>query len=649
MLARKRHIGIFAVGLVLAGSCAVTPGAASAGSRRLTGNPADRAAVHAYLLDTYTYIQSITAAAPALVGAYEGAAGRIAGECPGVLAGAPQETGIEVGSGIPSRTARQRGEEKRQSTQLSDLEEELRTELDFAEQEPRRPAVTVFLANLKALPQSYPVLIQIAHAQVIGLEEGLKVENTDVCADMKTWAGSGYRTLSPASRAIALQNETELAGFLKSFAAQSASESPSAIETPADKALVRKTHRLELHTGKLLANSFDSARKRVEAALGLTIRAKREKTLKAISHESKTSTKIGAGRTAAGTKYTVWLQRTKGGSAHSCELSVEVRPGQGTGPTIVGIITSGESENCLAPRKDRFEPSVKCSEGLLKIEAQVPRTTRTVALRMSNGTEIASRSVLVPRRLGGSDAFYYQAVRGPSPIPVSLVERDAQGHTLRVVKLRQIVGCSKHPLKYLPGGKRTLVHGQTPQGPAFSIVGERYRLFGRIHTQLKLSTGEGLTSSDEGEAEGPLEGLGESSPVRVHETVLDSEVSAGCHPHEYSIFYGLLEKPRDTALAKIEGKLVPLTRVSIPPSVHAGGVLVYMASSGQPEEILVRAPSGKTVISENLSRAAREGRETCEGESEGPGPAPGFLGGFGGETRRIVLHTNTSARPLNSR
>ncbi len=122
-----------------------------------------------------------------------------------------------------------------------------------------------------------------------------------------------------------------------------------------------------------------------------------------------------------------------------------------------------------------------------------------------------------------------------------------------------------------------------------------------------------------------------------HPTPLDSEVTASCHPHEYSIFYGLLEQPRDTVLAKIAGKLVPVLRVRLPRSLHAGGLLVYLASVTRPEQILVRSPSGKTVMNEDLSRAASEGRETCEGESEGPGPAPGGLGGID-ETSRIVLN-----------
>ena len=630
---------VLAVVLVAAASSAVVPSAASARSRDAASTPTDRVAVHSYLLDMYSYVQAITEAAPALVGAYEATANRIGGECPGVLAGTPQGTKIVAASAIPSRTARQRGEEKRRSTQLRDLEAELGSELASAEQEPRRPAVLALLAELKSLPQGDPVLSYVVHAEMIGLEGDLQVESTDVCADMEAWAGSGYRTLSPASRAIALKSEARLAEFVRELAAQAVSKSLSTTETSADKALVRKTDQLELQTGEAVANSIENARKRVEAALGLVAR---EKLLPPKSHESKSSTEIGTGHTAAGSKYTVWLERTKGGSADACKLSVELRGADGAKPGLLELLSS-ESGVCFSPRKDRSEaPSIKCSEGLLKIEAEVLSDTRTVDLRMSDGTQIVSRPVLVPRRLGGPDAFYYQAVRGPSPIPVSLIERDAHGHVLRLLKLQRIVGCSKHPLKYLPGGKHTLARGQTPQGLAFSIVGERYRLFGRIHTQLKLKIGEGLLGSGEGEEEEPNEepneGRSGSFAVPVKRTTpLDSEVSAGCHPHEYSVFYGLLKQPRDTVLAKVAGKLVPVLRAGVPASLHSGGgVLVYLASERQPEEVVVRSPSGKVVTSEDLSRASTEGRETCEGESEGAGPPPGS--GETGETSRIILN-----------
>jgi hypothetical protein len=640
--ARRGYEKALAIVSVAAAVCAVAPGVASAGSPRGAGTPADRAAVHAYFLDVYGYVQAIAKAAPALVGGYEGAASRIAGECPGVLVGAPQGNELEVGPSIVLRTARQRGEEKRQRTQLSDLEEELASELTSAEQEARRPAMMAFLADLQALPQGGPALARVVHTEIVGLGEGQNGQSTPVCADMEAWAASGYRLLSQASRAIALQRAAEFSKFLRSLATatQFAIESASLAETRADRALVRKTLQLESRTAKAISNSTDSVRGRVEAALGLTARAKlEEERLKSISHESKSSTELGAGLTAAGTKYTVWLERTKGGPARACKSSVEVRRADGAEPGISELLISGGSGVCLAPYQKRSEePKVNCREGLLTVEAEVPSATRTVDLRMSDGTHVVSHPLFVPRRLGGPDAFYYQAVRGPSPVPVSLTERDARGRSLRVLKLRRIVGCSRHPLKYLRGGKPTLARGSTPQGPSFAIVGERYRLFGRVHTQLKLIIGEGLASSDEGEEENVTEGLNGSFAVPVRRTTpLDSEVFAACHPHEYSIFYGLLKQPRDTVLAKVAGKLVQALRARVPNSVHAGGLLVYLASISQPEEILVRSPRGKIVMSEDRSRAAREGRETCEGESEGTASVPGGFGGIG-ETSRIVLN-----------
>lgn len=581
----------------------------------------------------YAYIRAAVEAAPAVVASYEVAANRIASECPGVLAGSSSK--IEVGSAVRSTTARQRGEANRRRAQRSDLEAELNSELEFAERAPRMPARRAFLARLKDLPHGGPVLSRLVRAEATSLEESPRADDTDVCADMKAWAVSGYRVLSPASRAIAQESEADLARFFAALSGQAAERSLSTTETVADEELVRKTTKLELRAARGIQGSIESARAHVEFALGLTTRQDRREELKSKPPESHVSTQIAAGRTAAGSGYTIWLERKKSGSAYECKLSVEVRGASGAPPGISEIIQS-ESEICLKPREDRSkEPSIKCSQGLLTIRTEVEPATRTVDLRMSNGTQIVSRPTLVSRRLGGPGAFYYQAVRGPSPIPVSLTERDAHGNALRSVKLSRIVGCSKRPVKYLQGGKQTLVSGQAPQGPHFAIVGERYRLFGRLHLQLKLTTGEGLisTSDDEEGMEDPNESF--AVPVK-RATPLDSESSAGCRPHEYSIFYGLLRQSRNVVLAKVSGTLVPLSRVRLPASLHMRGVLVYLASTGQPEEIVVRSPSGKLLMSENRVSRATEGRETCEGESEGSGPTPSFLGGAG-ETNRIVI------------
>jgi hypothetical protein len=629
--------------LAVVAICAILPGIASARPAGKALTQADGAATHAYLVDLYEYTQAVEAAAPAAVSAYEATANKIAGECPRAFAGAPRES--IIGASESKLTARERGETERRRTQLGDLKNEIRLSLAAAEGGPLGPARAAFLSKLKTLPSGDRALTQAIYADMAGLEEDLHPEVPDTCADIKVWTASGYKVLSSASRAIAEKIEARFPELLRRLAEAADGNSLSGTEDPADEALVGKITQLELQTAKAITTSLDSAHQRLEVALALPVR---ETASQPVSHGSTSSTQIGAGRTAAGTGYTVWLERTKGGSADVCKLGVEVRRADDAKRGILEILTNSGSGVCLSPAKDRSGPTVNCSEGLLKIQAEVPPSTRTVDLRMSNGTQIVSRATLVPRRLGGPAAFYYQAVRGPSPIPVALIERDAHGHTLRVVKLSRLVGCSKHPLKYLPGGRATLAHGQAPQGPSFSIVGERYLLFGRIHTRLTLGTGEQAVSSGSGEedSENPAEegpGQFEESPGEfVYEPVrrptpLDSRISAGCQPHEYSILYGLLKKPDDTVLAKISGQLVPLRRVQIPASLHIAGVLVYLASDTQPEATVVRSPSGKVVLSEGRGRRATEERETCEGESEGAaGPPPGGFGGSG-ETNTIAL------------
>ena len=52
--------------------------------------------------------------------------------------------------------------------------------------------------------------------------------------------------------------------------------------------------------------------------------------------------------------------------------------------------------------------------------------------------------------------------------------------------------------------------------------------------------------------------------------------------------------------------------------LHVQGVLAYIALPAVPTEVIVRSPSGKAVFTERLGREAREEKEFCEGEAEGP-------------------------------
>jgi hypothetical protein len=349
----------------------------------------------------------------------------------------------------------------------------------------------------------------------------------------------------------------------------------------------------------------------LERTLGVPQSEIQAETEEAPKGPAKGSVKIGHGTTAAGGDYTVWLEPKPGSSpqAPRCRLSMQVLETEAESNSTEEREVDGTSSNevCLSRSHPRA-PSVHCYDaGLLTIEAQTLPRASTVRLHLSDGRQIGSRVAIVPAKLGGPAGFYYQVVRGPSPIPVTLTEVDAHRTVLRTVRLPHTGKCARQAPKFLPGGNRTIAHGSLPQGPSFSIIGERYSLMGKIHFDLRVAV------AAEAEAGGLIRGAG-SIAVGGH-----LKLRMGCQPHEYAILYGVLKAPTDTVLARSSGSLQSLRWVRIPASLHVHGVLVYIALSAVPSELLVRTPTGKTVFSEKLAGRARTAKETCEGEAEGPG------------------------------
>ena len=233
---------------------------------------------------------------------------------------------------------------------------------------------------------------------------------------------------------------------------------------------------------------------------------------------------------------------------------------------------------------------------------------RSVRLGLSNGQQITSRVLFVPARQGGPAGYYYQVVRGPSPIPVSLTELDAHGRTLRTVTLPHIVECTENPIKYLPSGVQTLVHDKVPNGPGFSITGERYRFLGSVYFELKVHVEE-TTGSGSGSAHS-------FGVLGRRPSVLDWQIETGCHPHPYVILYSVLKAPGDTVFVRTSGKLTAMRRVAIPAIFNAGGALVYTTSIAPSSELVIHTPNGKTALTEKLGSLASEAAETCHGEAE---------------------------------
>ena len=460
------------------------------------------------------------------------------------------------------------------------------------------------------------------------LEWELRSAPPNVCADTKAWVASGYNTLSPATKELTGELEAVISpvfDVLRELVANFPDPTDPlwASEGPHEKALAQKTEMLE--------RAANSAHKDLAAGLertfGVAQSEIRTEAEEAPVGPTKGSVEIGHGTTVAAGDYTVWLEPKPGSSpqAPRCPLSIEVLETRAESTEVSEIDGTGVNEVCLS-RSNPRAPSVQCLDaGLLTIEAQTLPRARTVRLNLSDGQQISSRVAIIPAKLGGPAGFYYQVVRDPSPIPVTLTEVDAHGNVLRTIKLPRTARCARESPKRLPGGNRTIAHGSLPQGPSFSIIGERYSFMSEAHFSLRVEVAAGA------EANGLISGAS-SIVVARHLKPKPSppfalKIGAGCRPHEYAILYGVLKARTDTVLVRSSGSFRSLRHVRIPASLHVHGVLVYIALPAVPSELLVRTPNGKTVFTEKLADRARNARETCEGEAEGPSinpQKPGF-------------------------
>lgn len=605
--------------LALALASAIAPTSAAASS----GNAAaeNAAATHAYLVAANGYEETELANLLQENAAREAIATRISGECAGVLTNAPPHEEVSgfglVGPGTgAAQSARAEGERRRQSRQLGDLKLELSLALDDSHTEADREAEVTLIRTLTPLKWSNPELTFLVRTVAAVAKEELEIPAPPVCADMTAWVASAYKMLSPASKEVASRSETllkrsfELLTLAAQADVQPVPKLLAPYENAADRALVRHTEALDAQLRKGSDPRAD-VQKRVEAAVGLPA----TKVTKVERPTSKPVV-IARGKTAAGGSFVVQAERLSRSAGRSgCTVDITISEPSRPSVGLLEILSGEGTGRCLSRSHVDPEPAVHCNSGLLAVEANLLPTTRSVRLLLSNGDTITSPAIRVPARLGGPAGLYYQVVRGPAPIPVSLTELDAQGSTLTVLTLPAVVECTRHPVKYFPHGIVSLVHESPPHIPAFTIRAERYRKLGTVHFELKLEV------SNEEELSG--NGGGGFVEVRIEEGVnargrraFEPKSSSGCQPQPYVIIYGLLEAPRDTVLVRVSGSLVPLRTVAIPTRLHAGGALAYGAFSPIPTELLIRDASGKTVSRQDLSEAAKFNIETCEGEAE---------------------------------
>jgi hypothetical protein len=601
----------------LAVCSAVLLTAAGGSSARVRVTAGDRAATHAYLEAQLAYLQARLAVAPAGVAAAEAVARRVEGECPGVLAGAPRP---DVGAALEEepathQTARQRGEANRQRRQLGDLGAELGFAIGAPLTELERHAAAVFDTTVGALRWSSAAVTAYEHALATRLEtSSLAVAPAAVCADMRAWVQSGYRTLSASTKGVAHQFASLTGSLLGAFAAARTVDVRNVLlasEGPAERALAARVAGAQLQL-RPSRKSLLTAEGTAEQALGVTSRAEAEER----EQPRKGSVEVGHGRTAAGASYTIWVEPRKTG-AHSltarCSINLGIEEHE-SASTAQGERSSsfGSSTACLS-RSRPEPPTATCVYGEFRVEAQTPARASRGRLRLSDGREITSPVAQVPSSLGGPAGFYYQVLREGSASPVSLTELDAAGKVLRVLKLPHQGRCKQPEREEAPKETRTIARGPIPNGASFTIVGERQ---GGEYSETSFTAN--VRPEDEGLERlsgGGIIAVGQGGASGGHPFA--RQTREGCTPSEYAIVFGVLSAPRDTVLVRSGGILRPLHRAPIPPILHVKGVLAYIALPGVPTEVIVRDASGKTVSRERMSLQAREAKETCEGEAEG--------------------------------
>jgi hypothetical protein len=517
---------------------------------------------------------------------------KFGGECPGVLKTLPHNEG-----NLPAdaqNTPRARGEFMRQRTQRSAIEYELDTTLLVSIYQPDTGAEAAFERTVTPLRWSDPGIAQTVREEIGAREESLTPPLANVCADMRAWELSGYRTLPATTKAFeqrqaALRDErrgsaspvTSLNSLLKRF------------EGPAEKALVRKTKTLDRRALSLFA-AISPAIEKLHSTLGLETENPDRKR--------EPPTVVGKGNTHAGTSFEVTIPPR--GSAHrrSCPLEVSV---EFTTRSNLIISTGTATTRCVSgPAPSHV--AVACRNGLMTIATSVLARTRHVRLLLSDGHTVTSRVAVITARQGGPAAFYVQALRGPSPIPVSLTELDARGMILRVIDLTAPDRCKAKPAPKFEGPTFTrLAHGQTPDGTPFTVSGVTLQ-FPPNNSQFNLEVNAGLGQDEAEETFTPGE----------RKKAFQWSLAMECPPHAFSIVYGILAAPGDSVLARTAEGLVPLMKVEIAAKLHSGGPLVYGAFSTLPSELLVRRSDGSTMYLESLAAMGKGDAEFCEGYAE---------------------------------
>jgi len=298
------------------------------------------------------------------------------------------------------------------------------------------------------------------------------------------------------------------------------------------------------------------------------------------AHSPKAPVMIGSGTTAAGNTFRLYAStrstaETRHQEAGGCPLNVDVSEGAHRVSTTV----------CYARLESPVEAHVECIAGTLAVHAELQNTTRWVRLNLSNHRQVTSSAIQVPRELGGPSTIYYQALRGPKPIPISLTEVDRDGRDVGTMRVPRVVECTQPLVRNSPHA-RVLATIPAPGGDTLVVRYQPYRALG--------TQGYGLTVVTMGRHSRVVG----SGALRIAPP-LEWEVRRICGSVPYTFIYGVLALGSDHVFVSADG-VHGLHTVALPSSIQPHGVFVYGFEKTQPSALIVRKADGSQLIDRNV-------------------------------------------------
>jgi hypothetical protein len=247
---------------------------------------------------------------------------------------------------------------------------------------------------------------------------------------------------------------------------------------------------------------------------------------------------------------------------------------------------------CYSRLESPVEAHVECVLGILAIHAEVQSATRSVRLNLSDHRQVTSPVILVPPGLGGPATIYYQALRGPRPIPVSLTELAGDGRPLGVMRAPRVVECTRQLVHLKPAQARVLARVRAPGGALLSFTYQPYSILGNRGYGIKVMLGRPVAK---------VVGFG---ALRIA-APLEYEVKRICGSDPYTLVYGILAVPHDRVFVHASG-IQLLREVPIPVTVRPHSMLVYGFENASPSALVVRRSDRTAVVDQGLETILAE-------------------------------------------